>query len=109
MSRYENELIKRLLDKAEFIRFAGKNIYAVNSPVLHSQIGARLAKKAPLGIVWHQQKGRRFFSLRSRSLDVSKIAEKFGGGGHRLAAGFNLSASKPLPWKNGKIKGGIKK
>lgn len=34
-------------------------------------------------------------SLRARSVDVSKIAEQFGGGGHRLASGARTN--KPLP------------
>lgn len=40
--------------------------------------------------------GRWQFSLRSRSdFDVSEVAAKFGGGGHRGAAGFDVAA---LPW-----------
>jgi phosphoesterase RecJ-like protein len=34
-------------------------------------------------------------SFRSRSLDVSKLAERFGGGGHKLASGARTN--KPLP------------
>jgi len=33
-------------------------------------------------------------SLRSKHLDVSKVAKAFGGGGHRLAAGLTLPQSK---------------
>ncbi|MDD3601712.1 MAG: bifunctional oligoribonuclease/PAP phosphatase NrnA [Sulfurovum sp.] len=33
-------------------------------------------------------------SLRSKKTDVSKIASAFGGGGHRLAAGFTLKQNK---------------
>ena len=35
-------------------------------------------------------------SLRSKSVDVSKVAKAFGGGGHRVAAGFTL-AQNHLP------------
>ena len=34
-------------------------------------------------------------SLRSKSVDVSKVAHAFGGGGHRVAAGFILARSHP--------------
>jgi phosphoesterase RecJ-like protein len=34
-------------------------------------------------------------SFRSRSLDVSKLAERFGGGGHKLASGARVE--RPLP------------
>ncbi|MDD3592863.1 MAG: DHHA1 domain-containing protein, partial [Sulfurovum sp.] len=30
-------------------------------------------------------------SLRSKSADVSKVAKVFGGGGHKVAAGFTVS------------------
>lgn len=33
-------------------------------------------------------------SLRSVKIDVSKIAESYGGGGHKYAAGFNLNEEK---------------
>jgi phosphoesterase RecJ-like protein len=29
-------------------------------------------------------------SLRSKGVDVSKVAARFGGGGHKVAAGFTL-------------------
>lgn len=35
-------------------------------------------------------------SLRSRSRNVAKLAEKFGGGGHKLAAGFKIPNAR---WK----------
>jgi len=34
-------------------------------------------------------------SLRSKSVDVSKVAHAFGGGGHRVAAGFILAQNHP--------------
>jgi phosphoesterase RecJ-like protein len=42
-----------------------------------------------------QPRGGVKVSFRSRSLDVARIAEQFGGGGHRLASGAVLDA--PLP------------
>ena len=40
-----------------------------------------------------QPRGGVKVSFRSRSLDVARLAERFGGGGHRLAAGATLQAS----------------
>ncbi|QRZ08916.1 bifunctional oligoribonuclease/PAP phosphatase NrnA [Mycolicibacterium austroafricanum] len=37
--------------------------------------------------------GRWSVSMRSRSLDVSTVASAFGGGGHRLAAGYSASGT----------------
>ena len=33
-------------------------------------------------------------SLRSVRIDVSKVAESYGGGGHKYAAGFSLNEEK---------------
>ena len=33
-------------------------------------------------------------SLRSKKVDVSKVAMAFGGGGHKVAAGFTLAQSR---------------
>ena len=40
-----------------------------------------------------QPRGGVKVSFRSRSLDVARLAERFGGGGHRLASGATLQAS----------------
>jgi hypothetical protein len=47
-----------------------------------------------------QQNGalRTFVTLFSKEADVSKIAQKFGGGGHRNAAGFSFERGRlPFP------------
>jgi len=99
----EDRLAERLLKNAERVSFEGYKILVVNSPILNSQIGARLWQiKGPFSVVWHERKGRRYFSMRSNKngrFDVSKIAAKFGGGGHPAAAAFLLPVSKPFPWK----------
>jgi phosphoesterase RecJ-like protein len=41
-----------------------------------------------------QQRGGVKVSLRSRArVDVARVAERFGGGGHRLASGARLDSS----------------
>jgi len=90
--RMEKTLISQIVEEAVLVSFQGECVPAVYSPVMTSQIGERLCQGFPFCIIWHQQEGRRYFSLRSRSgsTDVSAIATKFGGGGHRHAAGFSL-------------------
>jgi len=65
----------------------------VQSAILTSQIGERLTTTCAFCLIWHDRHGRRYFSLRSRegSTDVAQIAVKYGGGGHRHAAGFSVS------------------
>ncbi len=99
--KYENNTIERLLTGAEVAKFEGYKALVVNSPVLHSEVGPRLVEMMPpIAIVWSEKNGVRRISLRSDGkTDVSKLAEKYGGGGHKAAAGFAVPISKPAPWK----------
>ncbi|MBI2033781.1 MAG: phosphohydrolase [Candidatus Liptonbacteria bacterium] len=98
---YQEKLIEHLTESADLVNFAGRRVFIVNSPVFNSQIGHLLIKKRPpIGIVWSAKDGTIRVSLRSNSkVDVSKIAKKFGGGGHKNAAGFSLREGAKLPWK----------
>lgn len=55
----------------------------------------RMAREADVAAVMKEQREGGFkVSLRSRgATDVSAIAERFGGGGHRLAAGYSSGAA----------------
>ncbi len=99
--RYEEITIKGLVDYAIKVKFSGYDALAVNSSILHSEIGHALIKKnTPISIVWQQQNNKNVFHLRSNGrIDVSKVAEKYGGGGHKAASGFELDINKPMPWK----------
>ena len=91
--RLEGNLIDKIVEEAVLVSFEGETVPAVYGTIMTSQIGERLCQGFPFCIIWHQQDGRRYFSLRSRAgtTDVSAIAAKFGGGGHINAAGFSLS------------------
>lgn len=101
---YEDKVIENIIrENAYPVIFEGHKIYAINAPrFLRSQIGHLLAKKyPPFSLVWQRDKNRIEVSLRSNCrIDVSKIASKFGGGGHPNAAGFSLSANSKFPWKD---------
>ncbi len=90
--RGEHVLIEKIVAESVLVAFAGETVPAVHSPVLSSRIGERLCERFPFCIIWHQQNGRRYFSLRSKrgTADVSAIAAQYGGGGHVNAAGFSL-------------------
>jgi nanoRNase/pAp phosphatase (c-di-AMP/oligoRNAs hydrolase) len=98
---YEKKLVDRLVQKAALVKFAGYKTLSVNSPILQSEIGAALVKlKPPIGIVWSEKEGGVRVSLRSDGkADVSKIAAKYGGGGHKAAAGFSVESLKNVPWE----------
>ncbi|MDP9424843.1 MAG: bifunctional oligoribonuclease/PAP phosphatase NrnA [Actinomycetota bacterium] len=57
----------------------------------------RLRTVAGVEVVAHlrEVEGGTKGSLRSESVDVSEVARRFGGGGHRLAAGFTVHGKKP--------------
>lgn len=59
-----------------------------------SDIGNVLCVGEPFGATYVDHKGGRSFSLRStdNGVDVSVVAKKFGGGGHRNASGFLAAA-----------------
>lgn len=103
----EGEAILRGHEKniGEFCRHAyqaeigGYTVPVVNVPYHYASdtANALLAAypDAPFAACWFQvSDGKRQFSLRSDDsrVDVSEVAKKFGGGGHRNAAGFNTTA-----------------
>ncbi len=100
--RYEEKAIGRIIGKsAEKVLFAGYKTYAVNSAQYTSEIGSVLYTAfPPLAIIWNKRPGVTVVSLRSNgTVDVAKIAERFGGGGHKASSGFEIPDGKPLPWK----------
>jgi nanoRNase/pAp phosphatase (c-di-AMP/oligoRNAs hydrolase) len=50
----------------------------------------------PFVAVYYDEHGKRVYSLRSRKggVDVGKICESMGGGGHPSAAGFKVRITK---------------
>src|SRR3989344_3303025 len=99
--KYRKRVIDKLLGQADKVIFKNYKALAVNSPILQSELGHLMVEKGyPIGIIWYQRNGRRIFSLRSDAkINVSEIAKRFGGGGHKAASGFSSSIKKPMPWK----------
>ncbi len=97
---YEKKIVEKILKNSQKVKINGHRGLAINSPILEDSLGDFLRKKIGLGIVWRVEKDKIKVSLRSNSkIDVSKIAKKFGGGGHKKAAGFFWPLDKKLPWK----------
>ncbi|MBI2591612.1 MAG: hypothetical protein HYW34_02975 [Candidatus Brennerbacteria bacterium] len=98
--RYQEQIIKEIAAYAEKVNFQGYKTLAVNSPILRSELGHFLYnKKPPISIIWYKINRHIAVSLRSNgTIDVSKLAVKFGGGGHKAAAGFSWLSEKSLPW-----------
>lgn len=85
--------VAAMVPHARVQTFAGhEGVLVVNAGPVHvSELAGRLAESAPFGVAWFQRgDGLYQYSLRSRrDFDVAAIAERYGGGGHKNAAGFS--------------------
>lgn len=101
LERYQRNLVQEAAEDAFLVRFEGYNTLAVNSPLFRSELGAKLVKKyPPIAIIWFFDGAKHYVSLRSNGrVNVAKLAEKYGGGGHKAAAAFIIPKNKKLPWK----------
>ena len=83
--------------------FEGHTVHVINAPSMFADdLGNRLIKKSlSVALIWHQNKeGVVSVSLRSdESVDVSELARKHGGGGHKRSSAFRILAGQPFPWK----------
>ena len=77
----------------------GQRVKVANLPyTMSSDAAGMLAEGAPFGACYFDRPDARVFSLRSRGdtgADVSEIAARYGGGGHKNAAGFQV----PVGWE----------
>ena len=104
--KFENRILDRLIRHAERVDFEGEKAYAVNSPILESEIGNWIVRhKKAIGIIWSYKGSSVRVSLRSNGkTDVAALAQRYGGGGHAAAAGFTFDVRLEFPWEkhNGK-------
>lgn len=93
--RYQSQLVDSICASAREIDLDGHRILAANTACLFSEVAGKLAEGRPFGAAYFTRSdGKVQWSLRSRDdgLDVSEVAKKRGGGGHRNAAGFETVA-----------------
>ena len=87
--------IEALLTRKHPISLLGASGLAVNAIAKYaSELGNRLAlESGTFGLVYSYAGDRKVWDCSLRSVgdyDVSKLAQQFGGGGHKNASGFNL-------------------
>ena len=93
---YAKTVVKKVCEKAQSRKMDDNNVTVVNASHWMSEIGARLSPDCDFAMIWfwdHETKATKV-SLRAfhETVDVSEIAKRFGGGGHKKAAGFQLPA-----------------
>jgi len=98
----QQQRVERICKEAYMTDFFGdEEIPVVNTSVHWSEIGNTLCKMfpdAPFAASFTVKEDTIMFSLRSiGDFDVSAIAKKFGGGGHKNAAGFQTPKTGKLP------------
>lgn len=99
---HSQSLIAKLAERAKLVRFEGYEVYFVStiSPFT-SDMGNLLArKKGPFSLlVQARPEGVRVSLRGDGTVDVAKLASKYGGNGHPSSAAFSLDWGAPLPWE----------
>lgn len=92
---YSKTVISKIAKHAASRKIDGKDVLVVNSPHWMSEIGSALSPKCEFAVIWYHDHNARQIKVSLRAhhddSDVSVIAKKYGGGGHRKSAGFTLS------------------
>jgi len=93
--------VERALQSAHPVLVGSRRAEAVNASQHRSKIGHELAKRAvfklPWGVLYRVTGERVDVSLYSiGELDVAKVAEAYGGGGHSNASGFTVTLRRWL-------------
>ena len=91
---YSKTVIKKVCEKASARKLDGKHVMVVNASHWMSEIGARLSPDCDFAMIWYYDHNDRDIKVSLRAfhdtIDVSEVSKKFGGGGHKKAAGFRL-------------------
>lgn len=89
-----NHYVREAVKQAQTGKLHGYTTAVLNVPYLNcSEVGNELSKTHDISLTWFERgDGITQFSLRSiGDKDVSAVAKTFGGGGHKNAAGFQMS------------------
>jgi oligoribonuclease NrnB/cAMP/cGMP phosphodiesterase (DHH superfamily) len=92
--------IDELLQNKFRMTIGGTEVWSANLPyTLCSEAGHILSKGEPFAATFYLDGKSAIFSLRSAEdgIDVSEVAKKYGGGGHKHAAGFKVPS--PVAWE----------
>lgn len=93
INRYKKTMVESMCNNAILRNCGGFEVPTINATLLFSEIGHELCKKFPdkpfAASFFIRNDNKMQWSLRSiGNFDVSEVARKMGGGGHKNAAGF---------------------
>lgn len=105
IAKFEDKLVAHMMTRKERVSFEGHEVWAINTSEYVSILGNNLAElnlaaeQEPMGLVYYHTDGIVKISLRSLGdCDVAAIAQKYGGGGHKNAAGISVASFDELPF-----------
>lgn len=91
---YSRTVIKKVAANAVERKWRGMRAMVINSSHWMSEIGGKLAPDCDFVVIWYYNHLKRSTKVSLRAfhdeVDVSAIANNYGGGGHRKSAGFEL-------------------
>lgn len=98
--RQTKQMVQMICAQASMGEVGGEACVVVNATAFWSEVGHHLLSEwpdSPFAASWYIDKhGARIWSLRGRGdYDVSALAKRMGGGGHKDAAGFAESPTPP--------------
>ncbi len=97
---YSKTVIKKVCEKATSRSMQGHDVLVVNASHWMSEIGSRLSPDCDFAMIWYYDHEDRKIKVSLRSfhdtVDVSEVAKRFGGGGHKKAAGFTLNGETQI-------------
>ena len=84
------DYLRRKVEQARLVEIGGRRWALCFAEQFQSDLAERLMSQLEVAATAIVNPGRRTVSLRGRGVDVSGIAERFGGGGHARAAAFTF-------------------
>jgi oligoribonuclease NrnB/cAMP/cGMP phosphodiesterase (DHH superfamily) len=101
IKRSHEAAVSAMCENAVMLEIGGYTVPVVNATVYFSEVATRLLKLHPTAefacYYMDRSDGWRQWGMRSRTeFDVSKVAKRYGGGGHAQAAGFQTKVPNIL-------------
>lgn len=96
--RKHEQDIEKIAKSVRMMTIDGVEVPVINANALFaSDLGHLLSQDHEFAVIYVDSKEERQFSLRSQKgkTNVNEVAERFGGGGHKGAAGFRIHFDDP--------------
>ncbi len=94
-------MVSKIVESAELVEFEGHTVYLASTTRLFtSDVGNKLCRKQPpFALIASVRADGLRVSLRGDgTIDLAKMAQKYGGNGHKSSAAFALPFNTPVPW-----------